>query len=229
MRWVRAALAVVLPFLLASCVLAPGKFVAKMTIDADRSFAFSYAGEVFALNMQDAIGSASGQDNPGAVQKKAADKADAERKNAAIAAALSKEAGYRSARYLGDGRFLIDYATRGTLTHNFVYPFNVDAEAVFPFLAIELRPGGTVRMKAPGFANENNGNKAGLGGMGDIGGAGPGSKLDGVFTLETNAEIVSQNSEDGASAAVAGRRTISWKATPTTKTAPMAVLRLNAG
>lgn len=228
MRWVRAALAVVLPLVLASCVLAPGKFTAKMTIDADRSFAFSYVGEVFALNMKDGTSSSTiDEEDADAVQKKAAEKADTERKNAAIAAALSKEAGYRSARYMGDGRFLIDYSTRGTLTHTFVYPFNVDAEAMFPFLAIELRTGGTVRMKAPGFANENDSNKAGLGAMGEMGGAGPGSKLDGVFTLDTNAEIVSQNSEDGASAAVDGRRTISWKATPTTKIAPMAVLRLS--
>lgn len=227
MQWMRAVVAVMLPFLLASCVLAPGKFTAKMTIDADRSFAFSYVGEVYALNMKDGMSSSSsGEDDAAAVQKKAAEKADTERKNAAIAAALAKEQGYRSARYMGDGRFLIDYATRGVLTHHFVYPFNTDAEAMVPFIAIEVRSGGTVRMKAPGFANDSDSGKSGMGGLGEMGGAGPGSKLDGTFALETNAEIVSQNSEDGASAAANGRRVISWKASPTTKAAPMAVLRL---
>jgi hypothetical protein len=61
-------------------------------------------------------------------------------------------------------------------------------------------------------------------------GNGPGaaSQLDGTFTLDTDATIISQNNEEGASAS-AGRQVIVWKATPQSKTAPMAVLKLAAG
>ena len=49
--------------------------------------------------------------------------------------------------------------------------------------------------------------------------------LDGTFTLDTDAEIVSQNNEDGPQPA-GGRKTISWKVSPLTRDAPTAVLRL---
>lgn len=137
----------------------------------------------------------------------------------AMAEALSKEAGYRSVQYLGKGRFLIDYEIHGTLDHGFVYPFNIDAEIVFPFVAVELRGADMVRVKAPGFANSE-------GRMGGMGAPGPAENaMDGSFTLTTDAEIVSQNNESGA-VAVAGGRKIVWKATPLSKDEPTAVLRL---
>jgi hypothetical protein len=223
------------PLLLASCVLTPGKFTSTLTILADRHFTFSYVGEVYALEGGDQmkglsdLGSAAGKnkETPLSAREKAAkeaqEKAEADAKNRAIAEALSKEEGYRSAVYVGDGKFLIDYAISGTLDHGFVYPYNIDAEAVFPFIAIEVRRGGTVRVNAPGFANDSN-KPADLGGMGGGMSGGP-SKLDGTFTLITDAEIISQSNEDGPTT-TDGRKTIVWKATPLTKTAPTAVLKL---
>ncbi len=232
-RAMKLALAVVAPLILLGCVLTPGKFVSTLTINADRSFAFAYKGEVIAINpgegmtdgLKDKPADGGPSEKPAAILLAAeAGKTDAdtEAKNRAIAATLSKEAGYRSVAYLGKGKFAIDYAVSGTLTHNFVYPFNSDAEVVFPFLVVELRQGGTVRVRAPGFANSGGSSpQAGMGPM-----AGEAAKaLDGVFTLDTDAEIVSQNNEDGAKTAGA-RRTIAWRATPLTKDAPVAVLRL---
>jgi hypothetical protein len=224
------------PLLLASCVLTPGKFTSTLTILANRHFTFSYVGEVYALEGGDQLKSLgdlggamgkNGKETPLSAREKAAneaqEKADADTRNRAIAEALSKEEGYRSAVYVGDGKFLIDYTISGTLDHGFVYPYNIDAEAFFPFIAIEVRRGGTVRVNAPGFANGSS--KPGdLGGMGGGMSGGP-SKLDGSFTLITDAEIVSQNNEDGPTVND-GRKTIVWKATPLTKTAPTAVLKL---
>ena len=151
----------------------------------------------------------------------AAKKAAADAKNRTIAATLSKEAGYRKVTYLGDGKFSIDYAISGTLDHAFLWPYNVDAELVFPFIAVELRANNTVRVKAPAFANDSSkGSSTGMPGADKAS-----SQLDGIFTLDTNAEIVSQNNEDGAVTA-GGRKTVTWKATPMTKDAPSAVLRL---
>jgi hypothetical protein len=139
-----------------------------------------------------------------------------------LAEKLSKEAGFRKVEYVGNNKFLIDYSITGKLDHAFLFPYNLDAGIIIPFVAVELRANGTVRVKAPGFANEKD-STGGLGGMGpDTSKAA--SKLDGTFTLDTDAELVSQNNEDGAKTAN-GRTTVTWKANPTTATAPMAVVR----
>ncbi len=230
--------AIIAPLLLLGCVLSPGKFVSTMTINADRTFAFTYKGEVFSSNPSEALkgvgdkpaadpepdakpaASQSIADNPKAGGEPEPTEDD-ESKNREIAAALSKEHGYRSAVYVGKGKFLIDYAITGTLSHNFQYPFNSDAGVMLPFIAVELRQGGTVRMKAPGYTNAETGsNPMGGGTMSKAA-----KLLDGTFTLDTDAEIVSQNNEDGAKT-VGKRRIITWRATPLTKDAPTAVLRL---
>jgi hypothetical protein len=243
----RVAIALIAAFALSSCVLTPGKFVSKLVVNADRSFTFSYTGEVYAADMNDDMFKGLGDDkssddgtdssgassddgsdsdvtlvpitqsDDGTPDDAAAKKAATDTKNKAIAAALSKEAGYRKVVYVGDGKFDVDYQISGTLTYNFVFPFNIDAEAIFPFVAIELRGNGTARMKAPGFANE--GDMKGMAGANQAA-----SKMDGIFTLDTDAEIVSQNNEDGAITS-GTRKIITWKATPTTSAAPMAVLR----
>jgi len=213
--WTRLIAALAAPLLLAGCLLTPGKFTSRLVLNADRSFTYSYVGEVYALDPETSMRQAADDPNKSSPTKKA----EAEAKNRAIAEALLKEAGYRSVRYLGEGKFLIDYQVSGTLTHNFIYPFNVDAQAIVPFVAAELRANGTVRVKAPGFANENKGE------MGPMSNDPSGDKLDGTFVLETDAEIVSTNNEDGPTAAGA-RKTLSWKVTPLTRDAPTAVLRL---
>ena len=251
-RLSRLALVLLMPFALASCVLTPGKFVSTLRIDADRHFTFTYIGEVVALDIGDdmmkGLGDSPAEDTTDpasgdgtatlqqlAFQDKAESKADdskdaaskkaaTDAKNRTIAATLAKETGYRKVTYLGDGKFSIDYAISGTLDHSFLWPYNVDAEIMFPFIAVELRANNTVRIKAPAFANENSKSSS----MGMPGMDKASSQLDGVFTLDTNAEIVSQNNEDGA-VTTGGRKTITWKATPLTKDAPSAVLRLAAG
>jgi len=252
-RLSRLALVLLMPFALASCILTPGKFVSTLRIDADRHFTFTYVGEVLALDIGDdmmkGLGDSS-SDTPtdpasgdgeatlqqlafqekdgnkeGDAKSAAAKKAAADAKNRTIAETLSKEAGYRKVTYLGDGKFSIDYAISGTLDHAFMWPYNVDAELMFPFIAVELRANNTVRMKAPAFANDNSKSSSAMGMQGLDKAS---SQLDGTFTLDTNAEIVSQNNEEGAVTAPGGRKTITWKATPLTKDAPSAVLRMAA-
>lgn len=234
------ALAIVAPLFLLGCVLSPGKFVSTMTVNADRTFAFTYKGEVISADPSETfkgIGDKPASEeapdakpavyrtatvNPKAGSEPAEEPAeDSESKNREIATALSKERGYRSVVYQGKNKFLIDYAISGTLTHNFQYPFNSDAGVVLPFIVIELRQGGVVRVKAPGYTNAETGsNPMGGGTMSKAA-----KLLNGTFTLDTDAEIVSQNNEDGAKSP-SGRTTITWRATPLTKDAPTAVLRL---
>lgn len=219
---------------LSACLVTPGKFDSTLDIRADGRFAFAYKGEI--------IASESGKEGPAPMEAdgeaetgpallqiaakeedfSAPDDKDEAAQMQAITDALMKEKGFRSARYLGARKFEIDYAIEGTLTHAFLFPFNIDAQIVLPFVAAELRSDGRVRVKAPGFSNGFD-KSAGPTGMG--GGQDAAKALDGRFTLTTDADIVSQNQEDGAQTAPQGKRIV-WTITPQTSEAPMAVLRL---
>lgn len=246
-HWIRAA-ALLLPLMLAACLFQPGKFDSALTVHKDRSFTFTYKGEVMAIDLEgmskdlattmpttDEVPVSEASDDGTMTntvlaaeeetpEQKAAAKAAKDDQYRELAAQLSKEYGYRTVEYRGDGMFYVDYAISGTLTHNFVYPYNQDAAMIFPWLTIELRGGDTVRVKAPGFAKQD------MSGMGPLGmGAGDDmpSKMDGTFTLTTDAGVVSQNEESGAKT-VGGNSVITWRVTARTEDAPMAVLRLNA-
>jgi hypothetical protein len=240
-RFSRFAFVAIAPFFLFGCILTPGKFTSGLSINKDRTFTFTYKGEVIAIDPSEEFSKglkSRGQDSdedaePAKDEKKSTfAEADAKKdevttsddpelKRRAIAEALKKEAGYKSVQYMGKGKYVIDYAISGVLNHSFIYPYNQDAEIIFPFITLEVRAGNTVRMRAPGYADSSKSqNKSGMGSAG-----GDASKfLDGEFTLDTDAEIISQNNEDGATK-VKGRSIIKWRATPVTKDAPSAVLR----
>jgi len=230
MKLGRLAFILAWPFLLVSCLLTPGKFVSTLDIRADRSFAFTYTGEAIALeNGMDASESCDDSDDKAACEAKAAETkrqkaAQEEQKLKEVATALEREAGYRSVQYLGNRKFRVDYQISGKLDRAFLFPFNADARAVFPWLAIELRKDGTARMTAPGFGEEDT--SAAAGPMGPMGKGD--SAHDGTFTLTTDAEIVMQNEESGAQAGSSGAKKIVWRVTPTSKTVPTAVLRFRS-
>ena len=164
------------------CVLTPRRFVSKLTISGDRTFSFAYKGEVVALDPSSAmkvIGDSS-QGKPTEIDAQKADAAksnaerpdatspeDADAKNREITAALSKEAGYKSVVYRGRGKFDVDYAISGSVSHSFLLTFNADAQAVLPFVMVEVRLGGAARVRAPGFSGDKDSGGAisGLGGM----------------------------------------------------------------
>jgi hypothetical protein len=232
MRLGRILVALALTLALPSCLLTPGKFTSGLTINADRSFSFTYVGEVIAVDPSSEMKGLSSSETSAAdatdeEKKAAADKkvevakanAELETKRKAMADALAKEAGYRSVRYQGNGKYLIDYAISGRLDHSFLFPFNSDAEVAIPFIAVEVRKDGAVRIKAPAF-----GKSAKPGGM-DLPMGDPTSLAEGVFTVTTDGEIVMHNNEDGVKAA-AGKKALIWRVTPLSKDAPVAVLRL---
>lgn len=251
-RVTRLALALLAPLMLLGCLLAPGKFTSTLTINADRTFTYSYQGEVYAFDLNEAmkdmpsggdddntkktdgvslqkIGFDESGQKSGKGEKNSKDdakdnakaQAAADAKNREMAATLSKEAGFRKVTYVGNNKFVIDYQISGKLDHTFLFPYNLDAGIIIPFVAVEIRANGTARVKAPGFANDS---KDSAGGMAGSDASKASAKLDGTFILDTDAEIVSQNNEDGVKV-VNGRKTVTWKATPLSNTAPMAVVR----
>lgn len=242
----RSAGALASCLLLCACLVTPGKFESTLDIRADRQFSFTYKGEILASEMK-GLGSPPGSpasdpldaapekkesayhqammQRPEPVEERfdsGIDQGD-EAQMRAIAEALTREKGFRSARYMGNRRFEIDYAISGRLTHSFLFPFNSDAEIVLPFVAVELRGDDRVRMKAPGYSSSFDKSREPMG-TGNAGSEAA-KALDGVFTLTTDAEIVSQNQEEGAQAAPGGKRIV-WKITPLTREAPMATLRI---
>lgn len=242
-----AALILIIP--LSACILSPGKFTSTLDIDKDRSFTFTYVGEVIATppsSMTGKVDESDGDDGKGASPEGKNEKLPAKApkpesasdraRMMALADTLAKEHGYRSVKYLGNYHFAVDYSVTGKLTHNFIYPFNMDGEIIIPFIAIELRGADRVRLKAPGYANDDSrgGGDLGtaMGGMGSgLGGASSNAKaseLDGSFILTTNAEIISQNQEDGTVTLRDGRKRVVWRSTPQTKDAPTASLLLDA-
>lgn len=232
-----AALSLLLP--LSACILTPGKFVSTLDIGKDRSFAFTYVGEVIAPPPDKSSGDSEikveGDEKEGAPPRPTPPKKETpagRAKMLALADTLAKEHGYRSVKYLGNYHFAIDYAVSGKLGHNFIYPFNIDGEVIVPFIAIELRGPDRLRVKAPGYANDESkgGGIAGAaaGGLGSPGGQAKASELDGQFTLTTDAEIISQNEEGGATLLPDGRKRIAWRVTALTQDAPTASLKVDA-
>ena len=240
--FLRAASALACCLLLGACLVTPGKFESTLDIRADRQFSFTYKGEIISSDMkglgssgEDLIGDDAPEKKDSALHKTAMQTGSSgsfdnrsaagdEAQMQAIAAALSKEKGFRSARYMGNHRFEIDYAISGRLTHNFLFPFNSDAEIVLPFVAVELRGDDRVRVKAPGYSNGFDKSREPMGQSGP--GEDASKALDGHFTLTTDAEIVSQNQEEGAQTIAGGKRIV-WRITPLTSEAPMATLRVS--
>lgn len=232
----RLALLLAPPLLLASCVLSPGKFVSTLHIGKDRSFTFSYVGEVILLDPDSTMSSPPPDDtmavpaeedgdvvenSVGDMPAPAEAAADKERRMAAerkaVLEALSKEAGYRSVEHVGGNTFRVDYQMSGRLDRTFAYPLNVDAKSIIPWLAVEVRKDGSARVKALAFGDPDQG----LGSIAPP--ATPDTQRDGTFTFTTDAQLVMQNNEEGM-APGPGTKVV-WRVTPASKTVPTAVVR----
>ena len=242
MSLMRFAFVAAASLVLSSCILSPGKFVSTLHIAKDRSFTFTYVGEVIlldpaaamqqgmqnglagaapsgdeAMNGEDDVAANVAADAPAPPPAPAAETAQQIAEGKAIAEALSKEVGYRSAEYLGKNKFRVDYSMTGRLDRSFVYPVNLDAKSIIPWVAVEVRTDRTARVKAIAFGDPDEG-------MGSA--AKPDNQekeRSGTFTFTTDAELVMQNNEDGM-APGPGTRVV-WKVTPTSKTVPTAVVR----
>jgi hypothetical protein len=231
MSLMRFAFVAAASLVLASCILSPGKFVSTLHIGKDRAFTFTYVGEVILLDpaaamqkgMQEGMAAAgAGEEGgnsaaPATPAAPAAETAQSIAEGKAIAEALSKEVGYRSVEYLGSNRFRVDYAMSGRLDRSFVYPVNLDAKSIIPWIAVEVRTDRTARVKAIAFGDPDEG-------------MGSAAKTDteekersGTFTFTTDAELVMQNNEEGM-APGPGTKVV-WKVTPTSKIVPTAVVR----
>jgi len=149
-----------------------------------------------------------------------------EESNRAFAAKLVKYAGWRSVVYRGKGVYDVDYHFEGRATQDFVFPALPDNDFIIPFIAIRRRADGSVLVTAPAFTG-------GAGPLGARAGAaaagamkeGPVSKAQGRFTIITNGEVLTNNSEDGTAPHALGKQ-VHWDVGSGSNKIPEALIRL---
>jgi hypothetical protein len=144
----------------------------------------------------------------------------------AFATKLGKYAGYRSVQYRGKGVYDVDYHFEGKATQDFIFPALPDNDFIIPFIAMRRRSDGSVFVTAPAFTG-------GAGPLGARAGAaaasqmkdGPVSKAQGRFTIVTNGEVLTNNSEDGTAQHPVGKQ-IHWDVGSGSSKIPEALIRL---
>ena len=144
--------------------------------------------------------------------------------NRAFAAKLMKYAGWRSVAYRGKGVFDVDYHFEGRATQDFVFPALPDNDLIIPFIAIRRRGDGSVFVNAPALTGGMNM----FGPMSkEMGGdmKGPASRAEGRFTVHTDGQIVTNNSEDGPAADPVGQQ-VHWDIAPSANKIPETLIRL---
>lgn len=146
--------------------------------------------------------------------------------NRAFAAKLTKYAGWRSVTYRGKGVFDVDYHFAGRATQDFLFPALPDNDLLIPFIAIRRRADGSVLVTAPAMT----------GGAGPLAARAPAAMAQGTktsivshaqgrFTVITDGEILTNNSEDGAAAHPLGHA-VHWDVGVTSNKIPETLVRL---
>ena len=146
--------------------------------------------------------------------------------NRAFAAKLMKYQGWRSVSYRGNGVFDVDYHMEGRATQDFLFPALPDNDLIIPFIAMRRRADGSVLVTAPGFTGGSGplAARAGAAAQGEMKG-GPVSRAQGRFTVITDGEILTNNSEDGAAPHPLGRQ-LHWDVGPASNKIPETLIRL---
>lgn len=148
-----------------------------------------------------------------------------------FARSLERQQGWKRVTYKGNGLFDVDYAISGTLSHDFVFPVMEQFPIATPFVQVIQRKDGSVRINAPAFAQGAAGGPLkGLGAMAssssDQRAAHNFPKMDGTFSIVSDAQILANNTDEGPEQTAGGNRLL-WKVNDKTTAAPTALIRLS--
>lgn len=153
---------------------------------------------------------------------------------------LSRQAGWKSVIYKGDGLYEVDFSIQGRLDHDFTFPTIERFPMANAFVTLNRRADGSIRIDATGFGPASNGGgmssfaqMAAMGAAMDKAGKGEDGKdempqlpqMDGTFTLTTDAEVLANNTDEGPVTVPTGKK-LEWKVTPRTAAAPTALVKL---
>jgi hypothetical protein len=146
--------------------------------------------------------------------------------NRAFAGKLMKYAGWRSVTYRGNGVFDVDYHVDGRATQDFLFPALPDNDLIMPFIAIRRRADGSVLVTAPAMTGGAGPLAARAGAAATEGlKGGPVSRAQGRFTVITDGEILTNNSEDGPAPHPLGKQ-VHWDVGPASNKIPETLIRL---
>ncbi|HEY5724033.1 MAG TPA: hypothetical protein VIT45_17110 [Allosphingosinicella sp.] len=253
MKLARILTIVAAPLLLASCLFTPGKFVSTLDIKADRSFTFTYAGEVILIDPQDAFakgmaeGMQSGSDptsttdsdpdmDPEDMDMNASEDA-APAPSAPAAPQPETQAQIAKRKAMAEllakeiGYRSVEYLGNDKFRVDYAITGRLDRSFVYPFNvdAKSFFPWIAIEVRRDNTARImalafGDSDQA----MGSMPGANePAGKQpttrEGTFTLTTDAALVMQNNEEGVAAGPGTK--IVWKITPATTAVPTAVVR----
>jgi hypothetical protein len=145
---------------------------------------------------------------------------------------VERLAAWNKVEHLGNGLFMIDYATKGRLADDFAFPIIPRYALGNPMVHVTRWDDGRVRIEAPTFHNDADMSLASLMGAGSmIPGIG-GSKtsiepveVKGTFTIRTNAKIMANNTDEGPTEEGA-LQVLRWEVGPKSYGPPMALLKL---
>lgn len=157
---------------------------------------------------------------------------------------IKKQKGWREVVHKGDGLFVVDYAISGRIDQDFTFPVIEKVQGVTPFIVASARANNAVRIDAPAFAaggSQNGFMNGSMGGLlpiiqalGAADNSEEGKMLaslprpEGTFTLRTDGDILTNNTEDGPTADGA-MRVLAWQITSRTDRSPEALIMLTPG
>jgi hypothetical protein len=146
--------------------------------------------------------------------------------NRRFAANLMKYQGWRSVTYKGKGAFDVDFHFEGRVAQDYAFPLMPDSDLLIPFITVRRRNDGAVKVTAPAFTGGSGpfSARAKMMGLPDKS-DGPKSRAEGRFTIITDGEILTNNSEDGPAPHAAGRQ-IHWDVGATSTKIPEMLVRL---
>jgi hypothetical protein len=144
-----------------------------------------------------------------------------------FAANLMKYQGWRSVTYKGKGVYDVDYHVEGRLTQDYAFPLMPESDLMIPFIALRRRTDGSVMVTAPALTGGSGpfSARAKMMGLPDKGEGGPVSRAEGRFTIVTDGEILTNNSEDGPAAGPGGRQA-HWDVGPGSAKIPEMLVKL---
>lgn len=151
-----------------------------------------------------------------------------EASNRKLAATMMRQDGWKSVVYRGDGVFDVDYQISGRIGHDFIFPVFPQGEIIIPFVMVRGQDKGSVRVSAPALAGsglKSMGSQAKWLGAGTAPKDTPLSRTKGRFTITTDGEILTNNTEDGPAQATNGR-TLVWDIDSRMNKTPEALIRL---
>jgi len=144
---------------------------------------------------------------------------------------LKKQKGWDSVVHRGDKVLDVEYTISGNLSHGFAFPMADNMPGIFAFVTATPRKNGSVKITAPAFVN-NDGASSPMAAMGSMMGATPSNEgvsqkpfASGQFTIRTNGEILTNNTEEGPQA-TGGMSELVWTITERSAAAPEALIRL---